>query len=81
MSNGSRVTFRSASTTSAPNVMFGTNRPSITSRCSMSAPPASAARTSSASRPKSAVRIDGASFTVFTLPILPAFAQRLYSPA
>ena len=57
---GSRVTLRTASTTSGPMVMLGTNRPSMTSTWIQSAPAASTARTSSASRPKSAERIEGA---------------------
>jgi hypothetical protein len=57
---GSFVTLRTASTTSGPMVMFGTNRPSITSTWIQSAPAASAARTSSARRPKSAERMEGA---------------------
>jgi hypothetical protein len=59
-SMGSRVTLRTASTTSGPMVMLGTNRPSMTSTWIQSAPAASTARTSSASRPKSAERIEGA---------------------
>src|ERR1700730_434443 len=40
--------------------MFGTKCPSITSRCSQSAPAATTSRTSSPRRAKSAARIDGA---------------------
>ena len=67
MSKGRFVSLRRAATRAWPKVMFGTKRPSITSRWRRSAPPASAARTSSARRPKSAVKIEGASFIVGTL--------------
>src|SRR6516225_4206564 len=51
---------RMASSTTGPIVMLGTNRPSITSTWTQSAPAASTARTSSPSRVKSAANTDGA---------------------
>mmetsp|Transcript_52358 Transcript_52358/g.128501 ORF Transcript_52358/g.128501 Transcript_52358/m.128501 type:complete len:222 (-) Transcript_52358:140-805(-) len=58
-SSGLSVTGRSASTTSGPIVMLGTNRPSMTSTCTQSQPALSMARTSSPSLEKSADRMDG----------------------
>ena len=66
---------RTASTTTGPIVMFGTNRPSITSTWIQSAPALSTARTSSASRPKSADRIDGATMTGRLIEIEPAVTR------
>ena len=59
-SSGSRVTRASASTTGTPMVRFGTKRPSMTSTCSRSAPPASTAATASRRQAKSADRMEGA---------------------
>ncbi len=59
-SSGICVHLRIAFTTAGPMVMLGTNWPSMTSTCSMSAPAASTAFTSSPRRAKSAARIDGA---------------------
>src|SRR5882672_2057759 len=59
-SSGSRVRLRIASRIGKPMVMFGTNRPSITSMWIWSAPAASTRAISSARTPKSADRIDGA---------------------
>src|SRR5687768_4101281 len=67
-SSGSFVSRRSVSITFAPNVRFGTNRPSMTSTCIQSAPPSSQRATSSASRPKSALSTDGAMRTVMVCP-------------
>mmetsp|Transcript_9760 Transcript_9760/g.26355 ORF Transcript_9760/g.26355 Transcript_9760/m.26355 type:complete len:286 (-) Transcript_9760:127-984(-) len=64
-SSASGSFLRSASTTKGPMVMLGTNRPSMTSTCTQSAP---ALRTSSTSWPnfeKSADKMDGEIFTVF----------------
>src|SRR6185369_12111833 len=49
-----------AANTAGPKLMFGTNRPSITSTWIQSAPAASTAATSSARRPRSAARIEAA---------------------
>jgi hypothetical protein len=54
------VAFRSEFTTGSPIVIFGTKWPSITSTCSIFAPPALTEAISSASLVKSAERIDGA---------------------
>ena len=54
---------RIASTTSGPNEILGTKRPSMMSTCSQSAPPAIASDTCSPRRVKSAARMEGAIFT------------------
>src|SRR5207247_646063 len=59
-SSGLSVSLRSASIIGTPNVRFGTKRPSMTSTCSQSAPPASTPSTCSASRVRSADRTLGA---------------------
>src|ERR1035438_7974823 len=51
-------------TTGGPMVRFGTKWPSITSRCSMEAPPRSAEAISRSRRAKSADRIDGTISTI-----------------
>src|ERR671924_24554 len=56
-----------ASRMGKPIEMFGTNRPSITSMWSWSAPAASTLAISSARMPKSAERIEGAIFTMALL--------------
>mmetsp|Transcript_1521 Transcript_1521/g.4802 ORF Transcript_1521/g.4802 Transcript_1521/m.4802 type:complete len:250 (+) Transcript_1521:150-899(+) len=53
------VTGRIASTTNGPMVIFGTNRPSMTSMCTHSAPALSIAWISSPSLAKLALKIDG----------------------
>ena len=60
VSSGSLVAGRSHFTSTGPNVMLGTNRPSITSTWIRSAPAASTSLTCSASRDRSAERMDGA---------------------
>ena len=59
VSNGSSVRARSSATFSAPNVVAGTNLPSITSMCIMSALPSSQRRTSPGRSPMSPAVIDG----------------------
>src|ERR1035438_3619646 len=54
-----RVVLRTDSTTGGPIVRLSTKWPSMTSRCSMVAPPRSTRAISSAKRAKSADRIDG----------------------
>ncbi len=63
---GSFVSGRSDSNTGRPIEIFGTNRPSITSKCNSSQPAASAALTSSPSLEKSAPSTDADIFRVFT---------------
>src|SRR5690606_28424646 len=63
MSSVTSTALRTAWTTIGPNVITGTNLPSITSRWMNSAPPSTTACTSSASRPMSAVRMLGAMIT------------------
>ena len=62
-SNGNAVCGRRLCRTGGPKLRFGTKCPSITSRCSQSAPAASTAATSSRSRAKSAARMLGATVT------------------
>ncbi len=52
-----------------PHVMFGTNRPSITSRCSHSAPASCTHSISSAMRAKSAANNDGAMIVDLKTPL------------
>src|SRR5580658_6804597 len=58
-SNVRRVTLRMEATTGGPIVRFGTKWPSITSRCSMVAPPRSTCAICSPKRAKSAARMEG----------------------
>ena len=59
------VLLRRLSSTGRPMLMFGTNMPSITSKCSQSAPAARTASTSSLSLTKSADSSEGAIFIIF----------------
>jgi hypothetical protein len=63
-SNGMSECFLIALMTGAPNVMFGTNIPSMTSRCAQSAPAESILRSSSPSLEKSADSIEGATLVM-----------------
>lgn len=63
-SNGMSECFLMALITGAPKVMFGTNMPSMTSRCAQSAPADSILRSSSPSLEKSADSIDGATLVM-----------------
>src|ERR1700760_3520209 len=60
-SSGTFATFRKLFTTGGPIVMLGTKWPSITSTCSIVAPPSTAACTSASSCAKLDERIEGAS--------------------
>ncbi len=63
-SNGISAKPRTALTTGAPNVMFGTNIPSITSRWAQSAPDLSTRAISSPNLEKSADSMDGDTFVI-----------------
>ena len=63
-STGSSVARAREAATAGPTVRFGTKWLSMTSKCTSSAPPASARRTSSARFAKSAARIEGAPATL-----------------
>lgn len=61
-SNGSLVHLLTLEITGAPKVRFGTNIPSMTSRCAQSAPQRSIMASSSPKREKSQESIEGATF-------------------
>mmetsp|Transcript_2339 Transcript_2339/g.5114 ORF Transcript_2339/g.5114 Transcript_2339/m.5114 type:complete len:259 (+) Transcript_2339:173-949(+) len=65
VSSGLSVMGRSASTTSGPMVMLGTNRPSMTSTCTQSHPASSIAFTCAPSSAKLAERMDGETMISF----------------
>ena len=75
---GSFVSGRSRSITGGPKLRLGTKTPSITSRCSISAPERSTKAISSARRAKSQVRIEGETFIKYL--VSPQRLKRNRSP-